>query len=210
MDARLQARGAFEPTCAAHSRRRVRGPLSAAHRFAERRMIALEALFAGITRQRGPLPPLRVHSAGGGNGPDRADRRLGAAHRPAPRRRAGRDRVRSRSTCRRAIPKPRAGHDRAQRAGGPRLCRRTSSNSKSPKRPCCRRRGDPRHPAPAERARGPHLDRRFRHRLFVAGYLRSSRSTRSRSTAPSSGASSATGKPRDHPRDPRPPPPASA
>ena len=58
---------------------RVRPPLSAASRFAHRARIRGRSLDSVEPSEAGPDPADQIHSAGRGNRPDRADRRLGVA-----------------------------------------------------------------------------------------------------------------------------------
>ena len=111
----------------------------------------------------------RIHSGRRGDRPDHADRRMGAAHAPAARPRAGRTTSASRSTCRRCSSRSRnlvttVMSALATSRPAPRrleleitetlLLRRRAASA-----------GDA---ARAARARRADLDGRFRHRLFVA------------------------------------------
>ena len=102
---RMQARrDARDSRCARRSReRRVRAALPAAGRpVDDHGSLGCEALLRWHHPRARHDPAGRVHPGRRGDRPDRAARRMGAAHRPAPTPRRGRRRSRSPSTCRRS------------------------------------------------------------------------------------------------------------
>ena len=138
MDVKARARRSLELDLRQARRdRRVRGPLPAADRPEERRIIDLRGAAAlAASRARHGLAG-RVHSDRRGDGPDRRDRQLGAA-------RACRDcaqwpgEITSPSTCRRSSSAAATDARHQRGAGGVRPARRTGSRSRSPN-PCCSR-----------------------------------------------------------------------
>ena len=128
-----------------------------------------EALVRWNHPERGMISPAGLHSAGGGNRPDPAARRMGAAHRlHAGRQMAAAGRRRGQSLGHAVQgPQPRAAD--AERAGGvgpaggparPRDHRIRAAAGRDPYA---------RAAASASRDRRADFDGRFRHRLFVAG-----------------------------------------
>ena len=140
MDARMQARRALELDLRkALAQRRVRAALPAAGQPRDRPDHRLRGAAAlAPSRARHDLAG-RVHPAGRGDRPDRADRRMGAAQGLRRGRAAGRTTSRSRSTCRRSssrtanlVPVVISALADVGPAGP------SGSSSRSPSRCCCR------------------------------------------------------------------------
>ena len=171
MDARIQARRALEldlrHALASGEFELHYQPIDQSADRRDRRLRGAAALAPSGAR---PGPAGRVHPARRGDRPDRADRRMGAAPGLRGRGRAGRTTSRSRSTCRRSSSRNRGLVDDRDRA-------RSRATGLPPSRLeleitetvlLQNTDGDARDAASAARARRPHLDGRFRHRLFVA------------------------------------------
>ena len=139
MDARIQARRALEVDL---RRALAAGEFSLHYQpqinLATNELVCIEALLRWTHAERGPVPPVGVHSARRGDGPDRAARRMGAARglqRGGALARADQGR---RQPLAGAVPQPRARHHGDACARRRAALRRAGWNSRSPKRCCCR------------------------------------------------------------------------
>ena len=186
----MDARAAGAPRARARPaqgarQRRVRALLPAAGQPRDRRDHRLRG--AAALAPSGARHGLagRVHSARRGDRPDRADRRMGAARRPASEaaQLADADQGRGQPLAD-AVQEPQSGADRGRWRWRTPGCPRAGSSSRSPSRVFLQDNDDDaRDPARAAQPRRAHRDGRFRHRLFVARAIcAASRSTRSRST----------------------------